>query len=50
MKAANAEVACERSTAARSRGHQPAASRHRIAFARIGLAFGCCNGLLVLLC
>jgi hypothetical protein len=44
--AANAKVAFERTTAARSRGRTPAASRHWIAYERTGVAFGCCNGLL----
>ncbi len=43
---ANAEVAFKRITAARSRGRQPAASRHEPTFARERVAFGCCNGWL----
>jgi hypothetical protein len=44
--AANAKVAVKRNTAARSRGRQPAASRHQPTSARTGVAFGCCNGRL----
>ena len=44
--AANATVVFERTTAARSRGLRPAASRHGTTHARTGAAFGCCNGRL----
>ena len=43
--AANANVAFERTTAARSRGRPPAASRHAVTSTQIGVAFGSCNSL-----
>jgi hypothetical protein len=42
--AVNAKVAFERSTAARSRARQRAASRHTPTITRTGVAFGRCNG------
>ena len=43
---ANAKGAFERTTAARSHGRQPAASRQKPTFARRRVAFDCCNCLL----
>jgi hypothetical protein len=42
--AANAKVASERNTAARSRGRKPVASRHAPTLERKSVAFVCCNG------
>ena len=44
--AVNAERTRDRTTAARSRGRQPAASRHEPTLERAAQAFSRCNGLL----